>query len=157
MRLSRLEIRSFRNLAHLDVDLPAPGAVVIGENGQGKTNLLEAIYYLVLFRSLRGAKDRELVRFGDAGFFVGGQAGGWADAPMDGRVIARPSDHPTIRRVTAGYEAATRRKKVTLDGVESHKLSEAVGRMLAVPFSPADVAIVAAGPSARRRYVDVVL
>ena len=136
MRLSRLEIRSFRNLAHLDVDLPAPGAVVIGENGQGKTNLLEAIYYLVLFRSLRGAKDRELVRFGEAGFFVSGQADG---------------------RVTAGYDAATRRKKVTVEGAEAHKLSEAVGRVLAVPVPPADVAIGAAGPSARRRYVDVVL
>ena len=136
MRLSGLEIRSFRNLASLEVDLPEPGVVIIGENGHGKTNLLEAIYYLVLFRSLRGAKDRELVRFGDGGFFVGGQ---------------------TEKRVTAGYDATTRRKKVTVDGAETHKLSEAVGRMLAVPFSPADVAVVAGGPSARRRYVDVVL
>jgi DNA replication and repair protein RecF len=136
VRLRALAVRSFRNLANLDVDLPEPGVVVIGENGQGKTNLLEAIYYLVLFRSLRGAKDRELVRFGDAGFFLAGQA----DGP-----------------VSAGYDATTRRKKVTVDGVESHKLSEAVGHTLAVPFSPADVAIVAGGPSARRRYLDVVL
>lgn len=121
----------------MDLEIPEPGVVIIGENGQGKTNFLESIYYLVLFRSLRGAKDRELVRFGEPGFFVGAQAG--------------------THRVTAGYEAATRRKKVTLDGSEVSKLSEAVGTILAVPFSPADAGLVAGGPSARRRYLDVVL
>jgi len=136
VRLGGLTVRQFRNLASLDLEIPEPGAVIIGENGQGKTNLLEAIYYLVLFRSLRGAKDRELVRFGEAGFFVGGKA---------------------VGRVTAGYETATRRKKVTLNGSEVSKLSEAVGTILAVPFSPADVGLVAGGPSARRRYLDVVL
>jgi DNA replication and repair protein RecF len=137
VRLGQLTVRQFRNLASLDLEIPEPGVVIIGENGQGKTNLLEAIYYLVLFRSLRGAKDRELARFGEPGFFVGAQAG--------------------VHRVTAGYETATRRKKVTLDGAEVSKLSEAVGTILAVPFSPADVGLVAGGPSARRRYLDVVL
>ncbi len=137
MRLAQLTVRRFRNLASLDLDIPEPGVVIIGENAQGKTNFLEAIYYLVLFRSLRGAKDPELVRFDEAGFFAGGVADG--------------------HRVTAGYETTTRRKKVTLDGSEVSKLSEAVGRILAVPFSPADTAIVAGGPSARRRYLDVVL
>lgn len=137
MRLAQLTVRQFRNLASLDLEIPDPGVVIIGENGQGKTNLLEAIYYLVLFRSLRGAKDRELVRFGEAGFFVGGEG----DAG----------------RVTAGYETASRRKKVTLNGAEVSKLSEVVGTILAVTFSPADVGLVAGGPSARRRYLDVVL
>lgn len=136
MRLAQLTVRQFRNLASLDLEIPEPGVVIIGENGQGKTNLLEAIYYLVLFRSLRGARDRELVRFGEAGFFVAGQ---------------------TVGRLTVGYEAATRRKKVALDGLEISRLSEAVGTILAVTFSPADVGVVAGGPSGRRRYLDVVL
>src|SRR3989304_2354038 len=54
-------------------------------------------------------------------------------------------------RVTAGYEMATRRKKVTLDGSEVSRLSEAVGTLLAVPFSPTDVGVVAGGAAARRR------
>ncbi|HEY2824120.1 MAG TPA: DNA replication and repair protein RecF [Gemmatimonadales bacterium] len=136
MRLERIAVRGFRNLAALDLELPPRGVALIGENGQGKTNLLEAIYYLVLFRSLRGAKDRELVRFGEAGFFVGGTA----DV-----------------RVTAGYEVEGRRKKVTVDGGAEEKLSSAVGRILAVAFSPADRSLVAGGPGERRRYLDVLL
>lgn len=108
----------------------------MGENGQGKTNLLEAIYYLVLFRSFRGVKDRELVRFGEAGFFVAGDAGS---------------------RVTAGYEVAGRRKKVNVDGVPVTRLGDAVGRLLAVCVSPADRTLVAGGPAERRRYLDVLL
>lgn len=136
MELTHLTVRNFRNLAGLEVDFPPRGSVVIGDNGQGKTNLLEAVYYLVLFRSLRGVKDRELVRFGEAGFFVAATG---------------------ACRVTAGYEAAGRRKKVTVDGVAATKLGDAVGRVLAVSFSPADRALVAGGPAERRRYLDILL
>ena len=69
-RLRRISTHDFRNLRALDVALPAAGAVLVGENGQGKSNLLEAIYYGHLFRSMRGARDEELVRFGTAGFLV---------------------------------------------------------------------------------------
>ncbi|NIN09984.1 MAG: DNA replication and repair protein RecF [Gemmatimonadales bacterium] len=136
MHLTQFTARNFRNLAALDAELPADGVVIIGENGHGKTNLLEAIYYLVLFRSLRGAKDRELVRFGEDGFFVAGAAG---------------------KRVTAGYEVAGRRKKVTVDRTEVKRLSDGVGLITAVGFSPADRAIVAGGPAGRRRYLDILL
>jgi DNA replication and repair protein RecF len=136
LHLTELAVRNFRNLAALDVELPPEGVVILGENGHGKTNFLEAIYYLVLFRSVRGAKDQELVRFGEAGFFLAGSGG---------------------RRVTVGYEAQGRRKKVTVDRGEVSKLSEAVGLVTAVVFSPADRAIVAGGPAGRRRYLDVLL
>ncbi|MCH7875518.1 MAG: DNA replication and repair protein RecF [Gemmatimonadetes bacterium] len=136
MELSRLTVRNFRNLAALDLELPSRGVVIIGENGQGKTNLLEAIYYLVLFRSFRGAKDRELVRFDEAGFFLAGESND---------------------RVTAGFDAHRRRKKVTVAGREVKQLGQAVGRIVAVVLSPADRDIVAAGPARRRRYLDVLL
>jgi DNA replication and repair protein RecF len=136
MALTGLIVRQFRNLASLDLELPPQGVVIIGDNGQGKTNLLEAIYYLVLFRSLRGARDRELVRFGEPAFFVAGTGD---------------------RRITAGYEVAGRRKKVTVDGAAVSKLGDAVGRLLAVSFSPADRALAAGGPAERRRYLDILL
>src|SRR3982751_1243372 len=62
-RLQSIAVRDFRNLARADIEVPGEGLVVIGDNGQGKTNLLEAVYYLELFRSVRGARDQDLVRF----------------------------------------------------------------------------------------------
>src|SRR2546423_5144014 len=70
-RLDALAIRDFRNLERVDLELPAAGLLLVGENGQGKTNFLEAIYYLQLLRSMRGARDQDLVRFGADGFHLG--------------------------------------------------------------------------------------
>lgn len=136
MELTSVTIRNFRNLASVDVEIPPSGVVIIGDNGQGKTNFLEAIYYLVLFRSFRGARDRDLVRFGEAGFFVAGDV-----SP----------------RVTVGYEAASKRKKVTADGAEVKRLTEAVGLVSVVALAPADRNLVDGGPAGRRRYLDVLL
>jgi DNA replication and repair protein RecF len=136
LKVDKLTIRNFRNIATLDVSIPGGGVVIIGANGEGKTNLLESIYYLVLFRSFRGATDRELVRFGEAGFFVAATAGS---------------------RVSAGYEISGGRKKVTIDGVPATRLSDAVGELIAIPFSPIDREIVSGSPSGRRRYLDVLL
>lgn len=142
MRLTGLSVRGFRNLAALELEFPAEGVVVVGGNGQGKTNLLEAIYYLMLFRSLRGAKDRELVRFGEAGFWVAGVAA---------------QEGSREREVGARYELATGRKTAVLDGMAVEKLADAAGQVLAVPFGPADGEIVFGTPGVRRRFLDVVL
>jgi DNA replication and repair protein RecF len=80
VRLRHLVARGFRNLADLDCEPPAPGLVLLGANAQGKTNLLEAIYYPVLYRSFRGAPDQEVARFDGPGFHLeaeldGGPAG----------------------------------------------------------------------------------
>ena len=70
MRLSGLAIRNFRNLGSQDLELPAEGVALIGDNAQGKSNFLEAIYYLETFRSFRGARDEQLVAFGEDVFRV---------------------------------------------------------------------------------------
>lgn len=138
--LRTLGVRDFRNLARLDLRLPAEGAVVIGDNGQGKTNLLEAIYYLHLLRSVRGARDQDVVRFGAAAFHVAARADGAAHT-----------------EISAGFERQGKRKRVKLDGVEPPRLSDALGALPCVLFSPADVELIAGAPSARRRYLDILL
>lgn len=143
MYLRELTIRHYRNLAFQELDLPAEGVAIVGENAQGKTNLLEAIYYLETFRSFRGARDDRLVAFGQDVFrIVGriqreGEAGG--------------------HEVTAAFQARGKRKKVTVDGREPHRLGDALGRLAAVIFSPSDAGLVSEGPGARRRFMDIVL
>ena len=137
MRIQRLVTRGFRNLVDLEHELPATGAAILGSNAQGKTNLLEAIYYPVLFRSFRGSPDQQVMR-SQPGFHVEVHVAG-----------------PVARSVTATYVG--RKKRITVDGAEAGRLSEVVGTWLAVAFQPADLGL-ASGPAVeRRRYLDRVL
>jgi DNA replication and repair protein RecF len=137
VRIERLVARGYRNLADLDREPPFPGLVLLGANAQGKTNLLEAIYYPVLFRSFRGAADAQVVRE-PPGFSVDVHIGGGAAA-----------------QVGATYSG--RKKRITVDGEESDRLSDSVGHWLAVTFLPTDV-LLASGPAVeRRQYLDRVL
>ncbi len=138
MHLTRLIIRGFRNLGDREFEPPAGGMVLLGPNAQGKTNLLEAIYYPVLFRSLRGAADQELVRFGDAGF----------------RVEIWFRDGGRERQAAAVFTLAGRKKRLELDSAEVPRLADAAGEWLAVAFLPSEVAL-GSGPTAvRRHYLD---
>lgn len=140
MRLRRLELRHFRNLGVQELEFAPEGAAIVGDNAQGKSNLLEAIYYLETFRSFRGARDDQLVAFDEDVFRLVGALEGDDDV-----------------EVTAAFQKTGRRKKVTVDGVESDRIGDALGRLGAVVFSPADIAVITEGPSERRRFLDIVL
>ena len=140
MVLRKLELRHFRNLGVQELRFPAEGVAVVGDNAQGKTNLLEAIYYLESFRSFRGAGDGELTAFSEDVFYVRGIVGG---------------DEPAT--VAAGFDRRTRSKKVTVDGNDTIRISAALGRLGAVVFSPSDAQLVSGGPGVRRRFLDIVL
>src|SRR5687767_292794 len=139
-RLQQLTVHDFRNLADVALDVPRQGLALVGDNGHGKTNVLEAVYYLHLFRSLRGARDPELVRFGRPAFHVAAAAEGtrWS-------------------RMGAGFERETGRRRIVLDGVACDRVSDALGALPSVAFSPSDVGLVGGGPAARRRWLDVTL
>lgn len=138
-RLAQLTIRDFRNIAHAELAPAADGIAVVGENGHGKTNLIEAIAYLRLLRSMRGARDRDLLRFGAQAFHVAAECRG-----------------TRAQRVTAAVDK-TGRKKVSLDGVEVARLTDALDALPSVSFSPRDVDLVAGSPAERRRYLDITL
>lgn len=139
-RLLRLAVRDYRNLAHVDVTPPPDGLVVIGENGQGKTNLLESIHYLQILRSARGARDQDLVRFGTDTFH-----------------IAATVETDTCHEIGVGFDRQQKRKRARIDGVVPERLSNALGALPSVMFSPADVELIAGAPNARRRFLDIVL
>ena len=137
MRLREFVARGYRNLADLERETPGSGVVLLGDNAQGKTNLLEALYYPVLFRSFRGAPDQQVV--GDApGFHV--------EARVDGA---------EAERVAATY--AGRKKRIVVDGEEIARLADAVGIWLCVAFLPSDLALASGPASTRRQYLDRLL
>jgi DNA replication and repair protein RecF len=140
VRIERALIRDFRNLEHVELELPERGIAIVGENGQGKTNLLEALYYLQILRSARGARDQDVVRFGTAGFHVAARLQGGAD-----------------REIGVGFEIAGRRKKFVRDGIPAARISDAFGSLPSVMFSPRDIELVSGSPAERRRFLDVVL
>jgi DNA replication and repair protein RecF len=139
-RLASIDIRDYRNLAHVELALPEHGLALIGDNGQGKTNFLEAIYYFQLLRCARGTRDTDAVRFGAEAFNLRGDVHGASEAA-----------------VSIGFERGTKKKRVRVDGVPVTRLSDALGLLPAVMVSPADAVLVSGEPSARRRYLDVVL
>jgi DNA replication and repair protein RecF len=141
VRLKSVRIRHFRNLAAQELEVPPEGVAIIGENAQGKTNFLEAVYYLETFRSFRGAHDEEVLAFGADVFRVSGTLEGEGGST----------------EVAAAFQRAGKRKKVTVGGAESDRLGDSVGRVAAVVFSPSDVSIVSDGPSERRRFLDILL
>lgn len=142
MRLNRLSLRHFRNLVVQELHFPPEGVALVGENAQGKSNLLESIYYLETLRSFRGARDDQLLAFGQDVF----------------RIVGDVTDEGgETLEVAAAFMKQGRKKKVTLDGDEPERLGDALGHVGAVIFSPADVALVNDGPSERRRFLDIVL
>lgn len=139
--LRAVSIRDFRNFSRLDLTVPEAGVMIVGPNGSGKTNLLEALYYLEIFRSFRGARDRELPRFGQDVF----------------RVEATVARGASTVELAAAWQKSTRRKKVEIDGHEPERLSDALGTLGAVVFSLDDSELIWGSPARRRRYLDILL
>jgi len=170
--LKRLVLRGFRNLEDAELDFPSEGIAIVGENAQGKSNLLEAIHYLEIFRSFRGSRDTRLIRFGDPLFRVEGQLERAplrkpSDAPFDapseapsgapsGDSVEGPSAAP-LRVAAAVQRSGEPRKRVTVDGLPPSRLGDALGSVGTVLFTPDDVRLVSDEPEGRRRFLDVLL
>jgi DNA replication and repair protein RecF len=144
VHLSVLELRHFRNLGIQELDLPPDGVAIVGGNAQGKSNFLEAIYYLETFRSFRGSRDDQVVAFGEELFRVAG-------------TLHDPADADSAIGVAAAFQTRGKKKKVTVNGSEPEKIGDGLGRLAAVIFSPSDVGLVSGGPGGRRRFLDILL
>ena len=138
MHLAHLRLRDFRNYARLDLDLSPGFHLLIGNNAQGKTNVLEAVYLMATLRSFRGAGGAQMIRHGQKGYFVGGQ-------------VVSQGEHE-IKMYWSSQE-----RKLSLDGRPIRKLVDYLGVLRAVVFCTEDLQLVKGAASRRRRFLDLLL
>lgn len=152
MHLKRIALSDFRAFTRLELDLPRRLLVLLGDNAQGKTTLLEAIYYLATFTSLQAGSDRQLINFTAA-----------AEKQAVARLVADFEKGGQAHRLEVrliqenGGNGGTRlRKQILLDGV-SRPAHEVVGFFSAVIFLPRMTDIIDGSPEERRRYLNMAL
>ena len=155
MYLKHLSLTNFRNFARLDLDVPRRVIVLVGSNAQGKTSLLEAVYFMSAFTSFQTHADRQLVNFIAArearkqvavGRLVAEYQRGNSNHRLEARMIMEPT----------GVNGVRLRKEVLLDGVKK-SLSDVIGQFNAVVFVPQMSQILEGGPDERRRYLNLTL
>lgn len=153
MYLTHLSLTNFRNFARLDLDVPRRAVLLVGSNAQGKTSLLEAIYFLATFSSFQTHSDRQLVNFVAARekLAVARIAADFARQGKRHRIEARIIVEPV--GVLNGQRA---RKEVLLDGVK-RPVSEVIGQFNAVIYIPQMSQVLEGGPEERRRILNLSL
>jgi len=152
MYLKHLSLTNFRNFARLDLDIPRRVILLVGSNAQGKTSILEAIYFLASFTSFQTHSDRQLVNFHEAknalavARLVAEYERGQKKHKLEARLILEPT----------GINGQRLRKEVLLDGVKK-QMNEVIGHFNAVLFLPQMSGIIEDGPEERRRYLNLAL
>lgn len=151
MQLKRLSLTHFRNFARLDVEVPQQAVLIVGRNAQGKTSLLEAIYFLATLNSFHAETDRQLINFIEA-------RNPLAVARLQATYERNGREHQMEIRVIKDQtrNGERSRKEVLLDGAKK-KASEVVGQFQAVLFLPQMLQIIDGTPRHRRRYLDLAL
>lgn len=136
MIIENVSLKNFRNYQDESLILAPETNILVGSNGQGKTNILEGIYYLLNGKSYRVQREAELIRWGESFFDLAGRF----------RVQKR--------RIVINSHYENRRKTVAVNNVPVLKLSDYVGTINAVSFSPDDLTMVKGGPVERRKFLD---
>ncbi len=138
MWISDIEIFNFRNYNKQVIKLNEGINVFYGENAQGKTNIIESIYLCSLGKSFRSKKDAELIKFGENMASVSVK---FNKSDRDGKIKIELSD----------------KKRVFINGIKANKLSELLGNINVVIFTPDDINILKGGPQKRRKFLDIMI
>ncbi|MCP3966478.1 MAG: DNA replication/repair protein RecF [Lentisphaerae bacterium] len=138
--IKRLQLKNFRNYKACEVSLHNRTVVFTGRNGQGKTNLLEAIFFLSMLRSFRTSRTGDLRRIGSKGFHIGAE-------------ISRKKYSELLE---VDYSEPGKRK-IKIDKSPVSKASEFINQVRAVAFSPEDINIVTGNSGMRRRFMDMLV
>jgi len=140
MQIDSLELQNFRNYENLSLRLCRGSNILYGENAQGKTNLLEAIFMACTAKSYRFTKDRDLIRFGEEEAHI--------------KLILRKGSAPY--RIDMHLKR-NQSKGIAIDEIPIRRASELFGIANIVCFSPEDLSLIKDGPVVRRRFLDLEL
>ncbi len=138
MHIEKIHLRNYRNYETLTLDFSSKINVFIGENAQGKTNLLEAIYFMAIGKSFRTSKDGDLIEIDQEGSYV---------------KLLLSKNNGQEKRIEIGLDRL-KNKKCKINGVPLDRVSELLGTLNVVIFSPEDLQIIKQGPSQRRDFID---
>ncbi|ASN03789.1 DNA replication/repair protein RecF [Virgibacillus necropolis] len=139
MHIQQLQLKNYRNYDVLNLSFDDKVNVIIGENAQGKTNLMEAIYVLAFTKSHRTPREKELIQ--------------WEKeyAKIEGTITKRNQSFPVE------IILSTKGKKAKLNHLEQKRLSDYIGALNVVMFAPEDLTLVKGPPQIRRRFIDMEL
>lgn len=137
MRIERLELRNFRNYESAQLGFEAPLYLILGENGQGKTNLIEAISLLSTGRSFRTGRDKEMIRFGEEALIL--------------RSKVESGGRSFKIEIKIGKQL---KKAININSLPIGKLTDLLGIFHVVVFAPEDLRLVKDGPKERRGFMD---
>ena len=140
MRIRELTLRPFRNFAAIRLSFAADHVLIFGPNGRGKSNILEAISYLSIGKSVRGAKDQHVVPHGEEFFDI--------------QALCTDGRHDQELRVFYNKKEG---KKAFVNASPLPRVSELIGTFRTVHFSPEDVSLVLRFPAQRRRLLDILI
>lgn len=139
MYIEQLELENFRNYKKINTSFSKNINVIYGENAQGKTNIIEAIFLCAAGRSHRTSRDRELINIDSERF----------------KVKLLLNKNGVDRKIEFFYEFG--KKHILINEIAIKKMANLMGNLLAVVFSPEDILIVKEGPSLRRRFIDITI
>lgn len=140
MYIESIELKNYRNYETLSLNFDKGTNIFYGDNAQGKTNILEAVYLCGTTKSHRGSKDREMIKF-----------------DSDEAHIRMYVNKNGISRRIDMHLKKTKAKGIAIDGIPIKKAGELFGILNLVFFSPEDLNIIKNGPSERRRFIDMEL
>ena len=136
MKIQKIQLKHFRNYSNLEISLGKGINIFYGNNAQGKTNILEAIFLCSIGRSFRTNKEKELIQFGED----------LATVQLD---FAKKDREGSVKYTI------NPKKSITVNGVKIKRLSELLGNINTVIFTPDDINILKNGPAARRKFLDI--
>ena len=140
MFITSLNLKNFRNYEELHIDFDSHINILYGDNAQGKTNILEALFMSATTKSHRGGKDKEMIRF-------------FQD---DCHIKTIVSKDDILRKIDMHLKSHSK-KGIAIDGINIRRSSELFGLLNIIFFSPEDLSIIKQGPDKRRRFLDIEL